>query len=127
MLLALAQLMVVAYLPGALAFRLPTANRLRRAALPADERVFWAVVLSVTITTLVTLGLASGGAYTFGRLLAADAGISALLLLAGRGKLRLSAPAPKPQWTALVPVALVALGMSLFFPSSEYVMGGKDP
>ena len=127
MLLALAQLMVVAYLPGALAFRLPTANRLRRAALPADERVFWAVVLSVTITTLVTLGLASAGAYTFGRLLAADAGISALLLLAGRGNLRLGTPAPKPQWTALVPVALVGLGMSLFFPSSEYVMGGKDP
>ncbi|MGE5197989.1 MAG: hypothetical protein ACM3H9_00010, partial [Rhodospirillaceae bacterium] len=30
-------------------------------------------------------------------------------------------------WSVLLPAGLVALGAYLFFPSSEYVMGGKDP
>ena len=39
---------LVAYLPGALAYRVPFAGRSLRAALPAEERLFWAVVLSVS-------------------------------------------------------------------------------
>ena len=41
--------LLVAYLPGALVYRVPVANRPLRAALPAEERVFWAVVLSVLL------------------------------------------------------------------------------
>ena len=37
----LASLVLLGYLPGALVFRLPLADRPRRASLPADERVFW--------------------------------------------------------------------------------------
>ena len=33
--------LLIAYLPGALIFRLPVAERSRRAALSAEERVFW--------------------------------------------------------------------------------------
>ena len=36
-------LLAVAYLPGAIIFRLPVADRSKRAALPAEERQFWAV------------------------------------------------------------------------------------
>jgi hypothetical protein len=34
---------------------------------------------------------------------------------------------PRPSWPVLLPVALVALGCWLYFPASEYVLGGKDP
>jgi hypothetical protein len=127
MLGALASLIAIAYVPGALVFRLPVADRPRRAALPADERAFWAIVLSCTITTLVTLALASAGAYSLSRLVAADSAIAVLLFVAARGRLRYSPASARPSWTIVLPAALVALGGYLFFPSSEYVMGGKDP
>jgi hypothetical protein len=127
MLVALASLIAIAYLPGAFIFRFPAADRPRRAALAADERAFWAIVISVAITTLVALALAAAGAYTFPRLVAIDVAISAVLLLAGRERLRFTPPAAARAWTALTPLALVALGLYLYFPSSEYVMGGKDP
>jgi len=127
MLLVLAGLITIGYLPGAVVYRLPLADRARRAALPADERAFWAVILSCTITTLAALALASAGAYTFGRLLAADLAFAAALLVIARGRLRLGPGAAGPSWTIVLPAALVGLGLYLFFPSSEYVMGGKDP
>jgi len=127
MFLALASLIAIAYLPGAVIFRLPVSNRPRRAALPADERAFWAVTLSVTITTLVALALAALGEYTFARLVGIDVALCSVLLLAGSGRLRFAPAAAAPTWTAATPLVLVALGLYLFFPSSEYVMGGKDP
>jgi len=127
MFLALASLIAIAYLPGAVIFRLPVANRPRRAALPADERAFWAVILSVTITTLVALALAALGEYTFARLVGIDVALYSVLLLAGSGRLRFAPAAAAPTWTTATPLVLVALGLYLFFPSSEYVMGGKDP
>ena len=48
--LAFLQLLVVGWLPGAVLFRLPLAERDRRAALPAEERAYWAVVLSVAMS-----------------------------------------------------------------------------
>jgi hypothetical protein len=42
MLITIASLIAVAYLPGAVIFRLPVADRSKRAALPAEERLFWA-------------------------------------------------------------------------------------
>ena len=77
--------LLVAYLPGALLFRLPVANRARRAALAAEERVFWHVILSVAWSLAVVLALASLGAYRFERLLVANAILSGAVVLAGRG------------------------------------------
>ena len=34
---------IVGWLPGAVFFRIPWLDRDRRAALPADERLFWAI------------------------------------------------------------------------------------
>ncbi len=127
MVLALASLIVITYLPGALVYRLPVADRPRRAAIPADERAFWAVVISCVITTLIALALAAAGAYTLPRLVGVDAAISVLLLVAARGRLRYRPEAARPSWSLLLPAAIAALGAWLFFPSSEYVIGGKDP
>jgi hypothetical protein len=127
MLLALASFIAITYLPGALIYRLPIADRSRRAALPADERAFWGVVISGTITTGVTLALASAGLYTFGRLVAIDVALAGLLLVTLRGRLGYGGTAPRLSANAVLPAALIALGAYAFFPSSEYVMGGKDP
>ena len=127
MLLAVASLFALAYLPGAVIFRLPLAGRARRAALPAEERVFWAVIISLMLTTLAALGLAGAGVFTLGHLLAVDAGITVLAIAAGRRDLLLGPRAPRVTRSALVPAALIAVGLYLFFPSAEYIMGGKDP
>ena len=98
-----------------------------RQALPAEERVFWGVLLSVAWTLAVTLALAAADRYRFVTLLAVNATASAALLLAFRGRLRLAEPAGSPTAGALAPVALVALGLWMHPIASEYVMGGKDP
>ncbi len=51
--------LVIAWLPGAVIFRLPFADRDRRAALDAEERLFWSVVLSVAISLAIVLALAA--------------------------------------------------------------------
>jgi 4-amino-4-deoxy-L-arabinose transferase-like glycosyltransferase len=124
--LALAVLLV-GYLPGALAFRLPIADRARRAALSAEERVFWHVVLSVAWSLTVALALAAAGRYSLDRLLVANAIVSLVLVLASRGRLFFGGAASRPTWTALLPLAIIALGLWRFLPPSEYIIGGKDP
>lgn len=124
---ALASLLLVAYVPGALIYRIPFADRATRAQLPAEERVFWGVMLSAAISTAVVLVLAAFGAYTFPRLLLVNGSLAGLVLAVWRGRLRYRGAATRPGWPALVPVALVALGIAVFFPPSEYIMGGKDP
>lgn len=119
--------LVVGWLPGALLLRLPGRSRAYRAALPADERLFWAVILSVVWSTLVVLALGASGRYSFERLLAINAIAAAMTVLALRQRLRLPAPVGALPWSAAVPAGLVALGLWLYFPSSEYVIGGKDP
>jgi len=123
----LAALVVIGYLPGAAIFRLPWLDREKRAGLDAEERVFWAVVLSLVISLSVVLGLAGFHRYTFGRLMLADIAAVALSAVIARGRLRLGTPARRVTWTAIVPVVLVALAVSRFFPPSEYIIGGKDP
>jgi hypothetical protein len=59
MLITLASLVVIAYLPGAIIFRLPIAARSTRAALPAEERLFWAVMLSVIVSMTIAFALAA--------------------------------------------------------------------
>jgi len=124
--LALAALLV-GYLPGALAFRLPFADRGHRAALAAEERVFWHVVLSVAWSLALALALAAAGRYTFDRVLIGNAALSLLLLAGGRRRLGYAGTAARVSWTALLPVAIVALGFWRFPPPSEYIIGGKDP
>jgi hypothetical protein len=126
-LVALVQAALVAYLPGAAAFRLPFWHRDRRAALDVEERVFWHVHLSVAWSLTIILDLAALGQYTFNRLLGINATFAlAMLLICGR-RLKYGALARRPTWTMVLPVGLVLLGLSRFFPVSEYIIGGKDP
>jgi hypothetical protein len=125
--LTLLHLLIVAWLPGAVIFRLPIADRDRRARLDADERLFWAVVISASVSVSVVLALALLDRYTFERLLLADLGLAAVAAAAGRFRLRLGANARWPGVGALLPLSLIVLGLWRFFPSSEYIIGGKDP
>lgn len=127
MLYAALSLIVITFLPGALIFRMPVGHRERRSALPAEERAYWAVILSVLLSTSVALALAAAGVYTLGRLVAIDAVVSALILATWRARLVLGPSAPALSRTALIPAGLLLLGLCVFFPSSEYVIGGKDP
>jgi hypothetical protein len=118
---------LVAWLPGALVFRLPVLDPRGRAALPAEERLLWAVVLSSGLSVMLTLALAVFGWYRFERLLLIEAGIVVALAIACRGRLRLGPDAPKPGVGALIPIAIVAGALWLYGPPAEYVLGGKDP
>ena len=122
-------LFLIAYLPGAVIYRLPFAQRARRAALPAEERAFWAIIISVALSSTLALGLAALGQYTFGRLLAGEAALSAVLVIAARGRLRLGPEAPRPGWTGVIPVLLIASSVwwSFAVPPAEYITGGRDP
>ncbi len=66
--LTIGLLLAITFLPGAVLFRLPVADRARRAALPADERAFWMVIISVGLSTTVAFALAALAAYTLERL-----------------------------------------------------------
>lgn len=125
--LQLVQLLLVAWLPGAALFRLPWWRRDRRAALDAEERLFWSVILSVAISLSVVVLLAAAHRYSFTRLLVANGVIAGTVAAAAGLRLRLGAAAQRPRLTALVPLALVLLGAWRFFPPSEYIIGGKDP
>jgi len=128
MLSTIASLIAIAYLPGAVVFRLPIADREKRAALPAEERAFWAVIISVIITTTLAFVLAALGSYSLGALVWCNVALAAGLALASLGKLRL-AGASRPHWTAAIPLLLIAAGGWMYFaaPAAEYVMGGRDP
>jgi hypothetical protein len=119
--------LLVAYLPGALIFRAPIADRARRASLGADERVFWHVILSVAWSLAVVLALAAGEAYRFDRLLLTNIAVCVGLVIVARTRLLYRGAAARPSWTLLLPLVLVGLGVWRFFPSSEYIIGGKDP
>jgi hypothetical protein len=125
--LAFLELLVVGWLPGAVLFRLPVAQREKRAALPAEERAYWTIVLSVATSLTLVVGLAALHRYSFRRLLIADFAIAAGLAAASRLDLRLGPAARRAGLAACIPLALALLGAWRFFPSSEYVIGGKDP
>lgn len=121
-----AMLLVVGWLPGAMLFRAPVLDRERRAALDAEERTFWAVVLSASLSLAIVLALASIGPYSFGRLLAADLAIAAAVAILWRGRLRMP-EAKRVTWSAVIPIALALVAGMRFLPPAEYVIGGKDP
>ena len=123
----LLQFVVVAWLPGAVVFRLPWLSRERRAALAAEERLYWAVTISAAISLAVVLTLAAAHRYSFQRLLIADLAIGAGLALAARFDLRLGPAARHAGLGAGVALAIALLGAWRFLPASEYIIGGKDP
>ena len=89
-------LLIIAWLPGAVIFRLPFAERDKRAALDAEERLFWAVIISAVVSLAVVLGLAVAHRYSFERLLIADLGMALAAAAAGRFRLRLGPQARRP-------------------------------
>jgi hypothetical protein len=123
----LLELVVIAWLPGAIVFRLPWLERDRRAALPVEERAYWAVVIGTAMSLALVLALAALHRYSFSRLLLADLSISAALAAAARFNLRLGPARRRAGLSVCIPLALVVLGAAVFFPSSEYIIGGKDP
>jgi hypothetical protein len=127
MIYRLGALLIVTWLPGVLIFRLPWLDRDRRAALDAEERLFWAIVLSVAVSLSVVLLLAAFHRYTFERLLTVNLGAAAIAAALTGRRLRLGRAARRPGLTAIVPIALVLLGSWRFLPPSEYIIGGKDP
>ena len=127
LLIQLLELATIGWLPGAAMFRLPWLNRERRAALDAEERVFWAVILSLAVSLSAALALASVHRYSFRNLILADLAVATLCVALGRGHLRLGTTARRLSFTAIVPVVLILLGVFRFFPPAEYVIGGKDP
>jgi hypothetical protein len=119
--------LLIAYLPGALLYRLPVLGRDQRAALDAAERVFWHVIVSLAWSLTIALALATVGEYQFDRLVVTNGVICLLMALVGRGWLLYRGEAARPSWTTVFPAALIAFGFVYYFPSSEYVIGGKDP
>ncbi len=121
--------LLFAYLPGTLLFRVPLLDRARRAALAVEERLFWAVVLSAALTSVVAFALAAAGSYALERVLFVNGAVCLGIALAWRSSLRLGPEAPKPTRTVAMPLALLVLACGLFFrvPPAEYVNGGRDP
>ena len=121
--------LLIAYLPGALIFRLPVAGRSRRAALSAEERVFWAIAISVAFSSVVALALAATGSFQLDRLLLINGGISLTIGLVWRTRLRLAGEAARPTRTATAPLVLVLLAAGIFFfvPPAEYINSDRDP
>src|SRR5439155_26117283 len=104
------RLAIIAWLPGAVLFRLPIADRDRRAALPAEERAYWAVLLSVATSVSLVLALAALHRYSFTRPLIAHLLIGAALAVTARFNLRLGAKARRPGLAASIPLALALIG-----------------
>ena len=125
--LSILAVLLVTYAPGALIFRAPMAERDRRAALAAEERVFWHLILSVAWSLTIVLLLAAAGAYTLNRLVLANALACVAIVVRWRGRLRFGGTATRPGWTFPLALALVGLGVWRFFPPAEYLIGGKDP
>ena len=113
--------------PARLLFAFPS-RPTQASCSPAEERVFWSVMISVIISTTGAFVLAASGVYTIGRLATLNVILTAALAAAALGRLRMTG-ATRPTWTALLPVGLIALGTWMYFavPASEYILGGRDP
>jgi hypothetical protein len=123
----LPELLLIAFVPGALLFRAPVAGREARARLSAEERAFWSVVISVAWSSVVVLALAAASHYSFRGLLVANAVVSAAALAVWRGRLLYRGTAAQPGIGTVLPLVLVALGLVLFFQVGEVIIGGQDP
>jgi hypothetical protein len=122
-------LFLVAYLPGFVIFRVPFGQRDIRSGLSAEERVYWHVILSLLVTSVSGLVLAASGWYRFEWLLLSNGLAAGAIGCAFRGRLRLGSIAPKPHWSTVTPLAIIAVAVSVSFrtPPAEYIIGGRDP
>ena len=122
-------LLLLAYLPGALIYRLPVGRRSYRMGVPADERVFWALIISVAVTSIVAFSLGAAGVYRFDRLLWIVGVVCVATAALGRRHLRGGPDARAFEWTVVLPLILTVAGLWLFFlvPPAEWTMGGRDP
>ncbi len=127
MLLILAGVALVAWLPGAVFFRLPLLDRQRRAGLPVEERFFWSVVLSAAWSSAIVLGLAAFDRYTLRALTVIDAGVAVSAAAVFRRRLVLGRECSRAGRAAALPVVIVALACLHFVPPFERILGGKDP
>jgi hypothetical protein len=118
--------LLLGWIPGALALRLPLAARHRRERLDWDERLFWAVVLSAAWSVAAVFILAVFGRYSFERVLALNAAVAILVLLTARSRLKYL-DASRPRLGALVPALLFGFALWLYHSPAEYIIGGKDP
>jgi hypothetical protein len=118
--------LVLGWIPGALALRLPLADRARRERLDWDERAFWAVVLSAAWSVGLAFTLAAFGAYSLNRLLIVTAACAGALAVTYRSRLLYHA-ATAPRVQAIVPALLFGFALWLYHPAAEYIIGGKDP
>lgn len=94
--------------------------------LAAEERVFWQILISLASALIVGFALASVGRYCFEYLLAGQLLLTVTPLVLWRGRLRLTR-ATRPGFSAAIPLLLVVLCASRFFPGAEYIIAGKDP
>ena len=124
--LQVAALLVIAWLPGAAIFRAPILDRARREALDAEERLFWQVMISTASALIIVLSLAAVGRYRFEYLLAGQCVVAIVPAALWRSRLKLGG-APRPGSSIAVPILLVLLGAVRFFPGAEYIIAGKDP
>ncbi len=122
----LGALLLIAWLPGAILYRLPWLDRERRASLDPEERAFWTIVLSLSWSLALVLALASANHYSFERVLLANALAAAAAIGTWRGRLRLGS-ARRLSASAVIPVALAIFCLARFNPPAEYIIGGKDP
>ena len=99
--IALLTLLVV-YLPGALLFRVPVGGR-SHASLPAEERGFWQIVLSLVWSSIVGLSLAASGVYRFERLLVINGLLCLVIAGIWRTRLRLDQQRRGPHGRRLRP------------------------
>ena len=129
MLIKIASLIAIAYLPGAIIFRLPLAGRSKRASLPAEERAFWAIMISVIVSMTAAFALASVGGYSLSRVVWGNT------VIFDRACARLARQfAARPGGTPAAPERSDS-GCSdrigrvdvLAAPAAEYVIGGRDP
>jgi len=118
---------VLAYLPGALLFRLPVADRPRRASLSAEERAFWAIVISLAWSLGTVLVLAALDHYTLAALVSVNLVVSFIMAAIGGRRLSYRGTAALPSWTMALPISLALAGAWRFTPPAEYIIGGKDP
>src|SRR5689334_11319421 len=112
--LTLIELLVLSWLPGAVMFRLPLLDRDRRAALPAEERGFWTVILSLVTSLGLVLAMAALHRYSLKRLLIADLAICVALAVVSRFDLRLGPKARRAGPALIIPIALALLAIYRF-------------
>lgn len=127
MALAVLEALLVAFLPGYVAFRLPVLARERRARLHADERIFWSVILSVCWSLTVALSLALIDRYRFDTLLSINAAVTLLGALWARERLAYHGTAKRLSPSAFLPLVILVIAAWAYRPASEFIVGGKDP